>query len=372
MLSKLRVAFLTPALSSTYGWARYALELARALPDHGVDVIALTQPNAETPADLTLAGLRPVLPHLVPPIRGFMLRSLLAIPRVRRAVSSCDLLHVIAEPYSILAAAAAGCCPMIVTAHGTYVPHTARRRLVGRLYRRAYARAHLIAVSRYTAARVRDSLPDADLTVIHNGVHVARFQIPAPAPDKTGPTILASGGVKMRKGTHLLVEALAQVKKQVPTAQLVVTGRQDDPDYLAQIQQQIAALGLSASVHLLGQIPELDLLGWYQHADVFALPSLSVGGKFEGFGLVFLEASASGLPVVGTTGSGVEEAVIDGETGVLVPQDDADALAGAITRLLRDDALRAQLGAAGRSYAQTQDWSNIAARVRTVYDQTIS
>jgi phosphatidylinositol alpha-1,6-mannosyltransferase len=372
MPRRLRVAFLTPALNSTYGWARYALELARALPDHGVDVIALTQPDVEMPPDLALAGLRPVLPHLVPPTRGFMLRSLLALPYVRRAVSGCDLLHVIAEPYSVLAAAAAGNRPMIVTAHGTYVPQTVRRRFVGSLYRRAYARAHLIAVSRYTAARVRDVLPDAEPAVIHNGVHVARFQGPAHVPDKTGPTILASGGVKTRKGTHLLVEALAQVKKQIPNAQLVVTGRQDDPDYLAQIQQQIAALGLSESVYLLGQISESDLLGWYQHADVFALPSLSVGGKFEGFGLVFLEASASGLPVVGTTGSGVEEAVIDGETGLLVPQDDAEALAGAITRLLLDDALRAQLGTAGRSYAQTQDWSNIAAQVRAVYDQTVS
>jgi glycosyltransferase involved in cell wall biosynthesis len=287
-------------------------------------------------------------------------------------VSDCDLLHVIAEPYSPLAAAVAGERPIIVTAHGTYVPKTVRRRVVGGIYRRAYARAFLIAVSRYTAARVCDVLPDTNPTIIHNGVHVARFQAPAPEPEKTGPTILASGGVKTRKGTHLLVQALAQIKRQIPNAQLIVTGRQDDPAYLAQIEQQIADLQLAGSVHLLGQIPEPDLLGWYQHADVFALPSLSVGGKFEGFGLVFLEASASGLAVVGTTGSGVEEAVIEGETGLLVPQNDANALADAITRLLLDDALRAQMGAAGRAYAQTQDWSNIAVQVRAVYDQTLS
>ena len=372
MSRKLRVAFLTPALSSTYGWARYALELARVLPDQSVEVIALTQSDAETLDDLMLAGVRPVLPHLVPPTRGFMLRSLLAIPQVRRAASDCDLLHVIAEPYSTLASAIVGNRPLVITAHGTYVPQTVRRRLIGSLYRRAYSRAHLIAVSRFTAAKVRDVLPGADPTVIHNGVHVGRFQIPALAPKKIGPTILASGGVKTRKGTHLLIEALAQVRTQIPNAQLVVTGRQDDAGYLAQVQQRSVALGLADSVHLVGQIPESELLGWYQHADVFALPSLSVGEKFEGFGLVFLEASASGLPVIGTTGSGVEEAVLDGETGLLVPQNDVDALAGAIIRLLLDDRLRAQMGAAGRAYAQTQDWHHIAAQVRVVYDQTLS
>jgi len=100
---------------------------------------------------------------------------------------------------------------------------------------------------------------------------------------------------------------------------------------------------------------------------VFALPSLTVGEKFEGFGLVFLEASACGLPVIGTTGSGVAEAVLDGETGLLVPQGDVPALAEAITRVLTDDDLRARLGAAGRAYAQTQDWAQVAAHVAALY-----
>ncbi len=370
----MRVAFFTSTLSATHGWARYAYELALALTRQGVEVVALTQPGTELPAELSQVELRPVLPHLVPPTRAFMQRSLLALPRVRRAVADCDLIHVIAEPYSVLAHAVAGSRPLIVTAHGTYVPQTARRRVVGRLYQSAYRRARLIAVSRYTAARVREILPGSDPVVIHNGVHFDRFQAPAPvpAPEKSGPTILATGGVKARKGTHLLVDALAQVRTHIPDAQLVVTGRQDDPVYLAQIQQQIAALGLTDAVQLAGMLPEAELLGWYQHADVFALPSLSVGDKFEGFGLVFLEASACGLPVIGTTGSGVAEAVIEGETGLLVPQNDSVALADALVCLLQDDALRAALGTAGRAYAQTQDWSAIAAQIQVIYRQSFS
>ncbi len=363
----MRVAFLTPAVSRHYGWARYALELAHALAAQCVEVIALTQPGAAYDEADGLADLRPVLPRLVPRPRLFVVRSLLAVPRVRRAITDCDLLHVIAEPYSILGAAVAGRRPLVVTAHGTYVPQTVRRRAVGALYRWAYRRAHLIAVSEFTAEQVRAALPGSAPAVIRNGVHVARFRQPAPAPVKHGPTILATGGVKARKGTHLLVEALARVRARVPDAQLVVTGIQLEPDYLASVQEQVRALGLTDCVHLLGEVPEDELRGWYQHADVFAVPSLTVGEKFEGFGLVFLEASACGLPVIGTTGSGVAEAVRDGETGLLVPQNDVPALAEAIVRVLTDDELRARLGAAGRAYAQTQDWSAVAERVIAIY-----
>jgi glycosyltransferase involved in cell wall biosynthesis len=369
----MRIALLTPELDPSYGWARHALELASALSEQGVEVVALTQPGPRSPAgSAALADVRPVLPRLVPLPRWFLPRALAATSRVRRAVSGCDLLHVIAEPYSVLAGLAAGKRPLVVTAHGTYVPHTVRRQIAGGLYRQAYRRAHLIAVSHYTAAQVQAVLPDADLTVIHNGVHVARFQVPAPAPAKTGPTVLASGGVKLRKGTHVLVAAMALVRERVPGAQLVVTGRQDDLPYLARVKRQIAERGLESAVHLVGQIPEPDLRGWYQHADVFALPSLAIGDRFEGFGLVFLEASASGLPVIGTTGSGVEEVVIDGETGLLVPQDNAPALADAIIRLLTDAPLRQRMGAAGRDYAATQDWSVVAGQVIAVYRQLLA
>ncbi len=367
----MRVALLSSGFHTHYGWARYALELAHALARRGIEVVALTQPGETLAGIEGLADLRPVLPRLVPRPRLFVARSLLAIPRVRRSTAGCDLLHVVAEPYSVLGAAAAGQRPLVVTAHGTYVPQTARRRLVGALYRRAYRRAHLIAVSEYTAAQVHAALPGSAPHVIRNGVHVARFRQPAPAPAKHGPTILATGGVKARKGTHLLVEALAHVRQRVPDAQLVVTGIQLEPDYLARVQQQARALGLADCVHLLGQVSEEELRGWYQHADVFALPSLTIGEKLEGFGLVFLEASACGLPVIGTTGSGVAEAVRDGETGLLVPQDDVPALADAIVRVLTDDALRARLGAAGRAYAETQDWAQVAERVIGVYEQAM-
>ncbi|MBN2471593.1 MAG: glycosyltransferase, partial [Anaerolineae bacterium] len=99
----------------------------------------------------------------------------------------------------------------------------------------------------------------------------------------------------------------------------------------------------------------------------FALPAINVDDKFEGFGLVYLEAGAAGLPVIGTLGCGAEEAIVAGETGLLVPQSDAGALAAALGQLLADPALRARLGAAGRERAAAYSWANIAAQVRAAY-----
>jgi len=369
----MRIAFLAPELSTLYGWARYALELTNALSAQGVEVVVLAQRGKTLPPEpVTLADFRPVLPQLFPPIRWFLPRSLMAVPAVHRAIADCDLVHAVAEPFTLASVLTAGRRPVVTTAHGTYLPQNVRRRLSGPLYRQVYRRTHLVAVSQYTAAQVQEALPGVDLTVIRNGVHFARFQEPVPPPAKRGPTVLASGGVKARKGTHILIAALALVRAQIPDVQLVITGLQTDPDYLAMIRRRIDDAGLQDCVHLAGLVDEQTLVGWYQNADVFALPSLSIGGKFEGFGLVFLEASAAGLPVIGTTGSGIEEAIRDGETGLLIPQDNAVILADAILRLLTDPALRAQMGAAGRRYACTQDWSVVATRMIELYQQLLS
>ena len=368
----MRVALLSSEFAPTYGWARYGLEMAAALRAQGVEVIALAQTGAPAPPQAAYDAYASILPTLVPRARGFLPRTLLAVPRVWRAVQHCDLVHVIAEPYAPMAALAAGKRPLVVTAHGTYVPQTVKHPRFGALYRWAYRRAHLIAVSAYTKGRVLAALPELDearIAVVHNGVHYAYFQQPAPAPQKHGPTVLTVGGVKPRKGTHVLVEAFAHVRQRVPEAHLVIVGAHGGGSYAQQVQERVSALGLENAVHFTGVISEEALRGWYQHADVFTLPSLNVGEQFEGFGLVFLEAGACGLPVVGAAGSGVAEAVRDGETGLLVPQNDAEALAEALVRLLTNEALRARLGAAGREHARALDWARVAERVLTLYRQ---
>jgi phosphatidylinositol alpha-1,6-mannosyltransferase len=364
----MRVGLLTADLSHAHGWAHYSLSLLLALRDAGADVTVIAARNSPDVPGVTVHRL---LPPLVPAGRGLLLAQMGAVGALRAALSGCDVVHAAVEPFAPAAAWSAAGRPLFVTAHGSYTGLLARRRWpAGALYRRALRQGTLICVSQHTAQMAAAALPGARTVVITNGIDPARFDYlpPLDAP-KHGPTVLAVGAVKPRKGTLELVRALAVVRRTIPDAQGVIIGALDvEPGYTAQVRAEIAALGLTDSVHLLGHVPEATLLAWYGAADVFALPARDVGGRFEGFGLVYLEAGAAGLPVIGTTGCGAEDAIHDGVTGLLLPLAQVtDALPGAIIALLSDPARAARMGAAGRAWARTQTWARAAQQTLALY-----
>lgn len=367
----MHVALIAAKPMDSHGWGRYVRSLVGALAAHGgIEMTLITSTDAPPDAALPLRAYHRVLPSLTPAPRFSTARILSAMPRVRQLTAGCEVSHVIAEPYALLAPAA---LPLVVTAHGTYLPQTVSRRVTGRLYRRAYRRAQIICVSSYTERKVQAALPGAKTRIIPNGVDAERYRRrPDVLPQKSGPVILAVGQVKPRKGIHILAAALPRIRAVIPDAQAVIIGDTEaDPGYVASIRAQAAADGVGDAIKFAGRITEESLLGWFHTADVFALPALNIGGRFEGFGLVYLEASAAGLPVIGTHDCGAEDAIRNGETGFLVPQGDPAALAEAIIRLLRDPALRAQMGTAGAAFAAAQTWGRVAARVAEVYSTVL-
>jgi phosphatidylinositol alpha-1,6-mannosyltransferase len=296
-----------------------------------------------------------------------VLQMLAASPAIQRLTEACDVIHVIAEPYVLAAPIKRR---MVVTAHGTYIPRTTARPIVGALYRPAYRRSTIICVSSFTQRQVMTALPGARTVVIPNGVDATRFQQSSPVnplPAKHGPIVLSVGQLKARKGFHILAAAMVKVRQAVSNAEAVFIGDTSDRVYYETLQAQLARDQLTDVVHLLGRVSEAELLDWYQSADVFALPAINAGDKFEGFGLVYLEANAAGLPAIGTLDCGAEDAIRDGETGYLVPQNDVDATADALIKLLRDPSLRIRMGASAKAYAQSQGWDAIARRVLEVY-----
>ncbi|PJF34859.1 MAG: hypothetical protein CUN49_13515 [Candidatus Thermofonsia Clade 1 bacterium] len=365
----MHVAFIATDPSEAHGWSNHARDLIGALIANDVQITLITSRNA-APSALPNVAFHRLLPSLTVPSRLLSLRLLAANWAVRRATRHADLVHILAEPYALSALLTPK--PLIVTAHGTYLPQTAQRKVFGASYRHLYRRARIICVSRYTERRVRAVLPQAQTQVIPNGVDLARFARPASAAvSKRAPTVLSVGQIKPRKGFLEIVEAMALVRAQIPEAEAVFIGDpQGDPRYVARLRERIAALGLQEAVRLLGRLPEPELLAWYAAADVFALHSLNQGESFEGFGLVYLEASAAGLPVVGTRDCGAEDAIRHGETGFLVSQGDVPGLAEALVRLLRDSELRKRLGAAGRAFAAQHSWEAAAQQVLQCYQGT--
>ena len=158
-------------------------------------------------------------------------------------------------------------------------------------------------------------------------------------PDGDGVRWLAVGRLSHYKGLDVLLRALADV----PEARLAIIGEGECANAL---RETAAECGVANRVRFVGAVDDATLLAAYAAADAFVLPSLNRG---EAFGLVLLEAMRARLPVVASAipGSGIGEVVADGETGLLVPPGDADALASALVRL-RDADLRARMGARGR------------------------
>lgn len=148
------------------------------------------------------------------------------------------------------------------------------------------------------------------------------------------------------KGHDQLIEAWPAVRSAVPGAQLVFVGGGDDADRLA---RKAESAGLGDRVLFTGRVSDATLDALFAQAAVFAMPSTG-----EGFGLVYLEAMRAGLPCIASPDDGGADVVVDGETGLLVPQADRAGLAGAVVRLLGDRAFARTLGAAGRRRYESQ------------------
>ncbi len=237
--------------------------------------------------------------------------------------------------------------------------------LLARLEGRSARRADRVVVTSEHCRRVAESaygLAPERLAVVPEGLRLADWEGP-PAGGSGGGSELGSGGAVIlsvarqypRKDTATLLAALPAVLRAHPRARLRIVG--GGPE-LPALEARARALGLGEAVSFLGEVrADRAVRREYFGADVFCLPSLQ-----EGFGIAFLEAMAAGLPVVGAAAGAVPEVVPDGEAGLLVPPRDAEALAGALIRLLGDADLRRRLGRAGRRRARGYDWSIVAGR----------
>lgn len=172
------------------------------------------------------------------------------------------------------------------------------------------------------------------------------------------PYVLCVARLMERKGIDVLIEAFAELDQtRFGDAQLIIVGEGPERKNLERL---ISRLWMDKSVKLIGEVPDDRLVALYHGAQVFALTPREVGGDFEGFGIVYLEAGAAGLPVIATRTGGVPEAVEHKRTGLLVTPDSPDAIRKALGLLLGDEKLRVELGQQGKK--RTEDefrWSKV-------------
>jgi phosphatidylinositol alpha-1,6-mannosyltransferase len=341
------------------GIQSYLWELWRRLPPE--DVTVLTTPHVD--ADLFDRDQAFRIERSREPV---LLPNPVLARRVRHLAAEVGAEAVVLDPAVPLGLIGAGLnLPYAVVLHGSEVTIPGRlpgtRSLLARVLTQA---SLLIAAGGYPEAearRVTDALPP--IVQVPPGVDTARFTPLAPIErastrarlglPATGPLVLSISRLVPRKGMDTLIEAIARLATSGRHPQLTVAIAGQGRDR-ARLDRLINKTG--APARLLGRIPSPDLPALYACADVFALSCRSRWGGLEqeGFGIVFLEAAAAGIPSVAGDSGGSAEAVIDGLTGLVLKEpSDPTALAEAIGQLLSDPALASRQGQAARHRAET-------------------
>ena len=372
MARTLRLLMVTWELQPDSGWGRYSLGLVRGLRERGVSLRVLTEQSAEPPAGLGGAEVVRCLPAPLPtfdrPISFG--RNLVQVFRYARGA---DLVHFFVEPYA-MAASLAFPWPYLITVHGTYgvIPmrgNPVTRTLFARAMRRARA---VVCVSRFTRRRVAEALPLDNLAVINNGLELPKTSERRDGLSiDGGPILLGVGALKPRKGYHVAVEALPIVRQRYPDVRYYLVGDDRDRRYVDELRESVRRLGLERNVVIAGRIDDDELDALYRRCDAFVLPPVNSGAAFEGFGLTYLEANAYGKPVVGSFDCGAEDAIVEGENGLLAPQGDPAAVAARVLDLLDDPSRAARMGERGRQMALARDWSRVVDEYLALYEQAL-
>lgn len=217
----------------------------------------------------------------------------------------------------------------------------------------------VLVTSRYSAGVAESAygVPARKVRVVPEPIDLADWEArfaQAPRRPHDRPTILSVARMYPRKRIQDLLRATVRLRDRLPEAQVRIVGR--GPEH-ARLTRLGAELGLGGTVRFLGEIPRSRLAEEYVNADCFCLPSVQ-----EGFGIVFLEAMAAGLPIVACRAAAVHEVVPDGVAGLLVEPRDPDRLAAALEELLTDTGRRKEYGEAGRRRAAEFDAPRVAER----------
>ncbi len=297
--------------------------------------------------------------------------ALFSLAKIRRVFKECDIIHALdGWPYGFMAVLATVGLKkkVIITAigSGAVAPLYSfwRRPLVKWTYRRADC---LTAISRHTKKEILKIIPDLKITVINHGVDFLAFQKTTNHKLQTinyRPYILSVGTLKKRKGYEHSIRAFAKISEKFSELKYIIVGKGPE---LGNLKFKIKNLKLEKRVIFLSNLSEEELIELYHNAELFILLPQEVNKDMEGFGLVFLEAAACGLPVVSAKDTSAEDAVLDGKNGILAPAQDTAAAAEAVIKILSDQNLKESFAKESLAFAQKMSWQKTATAYAELY-----
>jgi phosphatidylinositol alpha-1,6-mannosyltransferase len=281
-----------------------------------------------------------------------IIRQLLVAAAIARRVRQGDVTAIVADSWKSLEwldkSKFKGVLILCIAHGNEYLADNKAK--AGRL-RRSLAKADVVAAnSRFTASIARPFAGHVPVEVVLPGISAPGEARAAVTAEPVGERLLCIARLEPRKGIDQIIRALSELQSDYPQLVIDIVGKGEDKARLIMLAEQ---LGVSARVHFHGYISDARKAELIRQARVFVLPNRREHGSVEGFGIVFLEAAAYGVPSIAGKDGGVSDAVIDGETGLIVDGEDVASLTAALRRLLSDEPLRQRMGAK----AQTRFWS---------------
>lgn len=297
--------------------------------------------------------------------------------QTRRYIRDCDVIHAMdLYPYGLVAALA--CVgtkkQLIINGVGTESVIKLSHPLLGWLLRWSYQKAYrVLCISEFTKKRIIEKAPELkNLETVYLGVDLEKFGlIQGRTNENSTPILIGVGALKRRKGYHITIPAVGKLAVKYPGIKYYIVGSQSISKYTQKLKDLVRSLNLEHTVVFFENVPDEKLVEMYYNSHIFILTSVNVGEHFEGYGLVFLEAAACGLPTIGTRDCGIAEAMVEGKTGLLVDQENIDQTAEALDKLLSNPQLRMEMGRAGKEFAVLHTWDATAASYFKFYDKFI-
>lgn len=352
----MKICFLNHDVKINTGSGRFCLALTKAVRDVNSDI----KFDIVTSDDLLSGGWFLIM------LKFFKIRSFL---------KSFDLIHALdAWPYGFIACLA--CLGMsnkiIITAIGTGAIQPLYRPIKRSLLIWAYNRAtKVVAVSSNTKKEILKVIPNLNIEVINHGVDFKKFQknlsnnLPLIV---SKPYMLSVGTLKKRKGYFYSIKAFCQIAQVFPDLKYVIVGNGPKKESLLLL---VNSCQLRDRIFFIDSLTEQDLINLYKSAELFILLSQDDSKDIEGFGLVFLEAAACGLPVIATKGTGAEDAILNNKNGFLVPQKDYNETASMIKNILLDRDLQFEFSKKSVDFARSMDWLFVATKYIDIYENYI-
>jgi len=370
-----KILVITMSLSVTNGQGRYSVEMIKRLSkDFDITVFTSERPH-DYEKELDNLNLKiydlPSAPKLTN-VFTYFYYSFKILPHFIKS----DFVHYFSDyPYcTFFCFLPSFIKNRFITVHGTYGVAPLDSFLSGLILKMSFKNSKkVISVSNFTKELIAKRVKLNNLTVINNGISLEKFvSVPDDFKQKaTGEKIILSvGNLKSRKGYHVSIPAVGQAVESLPNIKYYIVGSRPDYKYYEYLKKVIGEKKLEKIVFFYENLSDDELLKLYHQCDLFLLTPVVIGtNKFEGFGLVYLEASACGKPVIGTTSCGAIDAIKDGYNGFLVAPENVQSTAEAILKILTDDNLADRLGENGKEWAKKFSWEKIVELYSNIYQE---